>query len=952
MATQGALDSAAEFAAVAERHLERLRSSPGGRAALENADPRVRESIHFVFGCSDFVAEACIVEPELLARPGLGSTVAPPPCSESEPAFASALRRWRRQEMVRIAWRDLAGWASLEETLRQLSELADAAIESAERVARATLVARFGEPRSANGELQPLVVVAMGKLGGGELNFSSDIDLIFLYPERGQTDGLHPLSNEEFFLRLGQGLIRLLDAPSAEGIVFRVDVRLRPFGDSGPLVTSFAGLEDYLQRQGRDWERYAWVKARPVTGIAAWSEIRTNAVRPFVFRRYLDFGVFDSLREMKALIEREVQRRDLEADVKLGSGGIREIEFIVQAFQLIRGGQDRRLQQPALLAVLPLLEGGKGLPRAAIDELESAYRYLRRLENRLQMLRDEQTHRLPATPLARLRIARAQGEVDWEALVAALDLHRERVVRQFRAVILTAQAGAPDARERAEFGALWDAAAPAPALAEWLGRAASGPIIGAAELLTQFRHSTAVRRLDAEGMRRLQDLLPALLREIGGFTQALEVLRRALGILEAIGSRSAYFALLKENPTARHRLCEVCAAGDFLAGQIAAHPLLLDELLDEQLFEELPGRATLEADLTLRMEGVPDDDPERQVESLRAFQRAAVFRIALADVTGRLPLMRVSDRLTDVAELIVEQAIALAWSQMAAAFGTPRCGPERRRVRICAVGYGKLGGTELGYGSDLDLVFLHDSTGSLQQTDAAKPMENGLFFVRLAQRILHLLTVHSAAGRLYEVDVRLRPSGKGGLLITAIDAFARYQCSDAWTFEHQALLHARAVAGDPALRARFEAIRIATLTGHVRQDRLAADVSEMRLRMRRGAARTPADRFHVKRDAGGLTDIEFLAQYWALRYAHDYPPVVMFSDTIRELESVASAALVPQATVDVLTDAYRRYRAFMHHRSLEQAEPLADANDFAASREAVGRIWRATFDAPQASPPL
>ncbi len=939
------MPSADEFQAGAERHLERLAGTAGGAAALEAAPARVRDSIGHVFACSDFVAEACIRDPALLAAPLESARSAAPDPSLAEPEFATALRRWRRREMVRIAWRDLAGWATLEETLAALSGLADAAIASAEQFARASLVATFGEPRAPGGAVQPFVIVAMGKLGGAELNFSSDVDLVFLFPEPGETDGPQVIANEEFFVRLGQAVIRLLDARSAEGIVFRVDLRLRPFGESGPLATSFRGLEDYLQSQGRDWERYAWVKARPVTGVAAFAEIRASAVRPFVFRRYLDFGVFESLREMKALIEREVQRRDLEDDVKLGAGGIREIEFIVQAFQLIRGGQDPRLQQPSLLAVLPLLEGGKGLPRLAITELGAAYAYLRRLENCLQMRRDEQTHRLPAAPSARLQLARALGESSWDALRGVLDEHRARVVEQFRSLILAEEERAREGPQRAEFAALWDAAAPVSDLAEWLGRTGFAPAGPAAGLLDEFRESAAVRRLDTLGRRRLQDLLPPLLGAIAPLADALEVLRRTLRILEAIGSRSAYFALLREAPRARRRLCEICATGDFLAGQIALHPLLLDELLDEQLFEELPGRAALEAELKLRMQAIPEDDPERQVESLRFFQRAAVFRIAVADLTGRLPLMRVSDRLTDVAELIVGEAMALAWAQMTGEFGTPRCGEERRAVRICAVGYGKLGGHELGYGSDLDLVFLHDSTGPRQETDAGVPMDNGLFFVRLAQRILHLLTVHSPAGRLYEVDVRLRPSGKGGMLITQIDAFASYQRSEAWTWEHQALLHARAVAGDSSLRARFEQIRVATLTGYVRLDRLAAEVSEMRVKMRRGQTPPRVDGFHVKRDPGGITDIEFLAQFWALRLAHDHPPVVTFADTIRQLESVASADLVPQATVDLLTNAYRSYRAYIHHRSLERAEPVAAPEAFAVERAAILRIWQATFPA-------
>ncbi len=425
------------------------------------------------------------------------------------------------------------------------------------------------------------------------------------------------------------------------------------------------------------------------------------------------------------------------------------------------------------------------------------------------------------------------------------------------------------------------------------------------------------------------------------------MLRRFLRVIEAIGARSAYFALLNETPTARRRFVDVCRGGDFLVVQIAAHPLLLDELLDERVFAEPPTRAEFAADLADRVARVDADDPERVVEALCQFKRAAVFRVAIADLSGRLALMRVSDRLTDIAELIVEQAMAQAWLQMTRLFGTPMCATDAasapRPVEVCAVGYGKLGGIELGYASDLDLVFLHDSAGAQQETGGERPIDNQVFFVRLAQRIVHILTVHSAAGRLYEVDVRLRPSGKGGMLITGLDAFAAYQQGEAWTWEHQALLHARAVAGAPRLRAAFEQVRLETVTRHVRRDTLLAEVRTMRERMRRELSKARAGEFDMKQDPGGIADIEFLAQYWALLHAAAHPAVAMFSDTIRQLETLASGALVPQETVDVLTGAYRAYRARGHHRSLQDAGSVVPGSEFLAERGAVTAIWGATF---------
>ena len=938
-----------------QRHLQALEAgAPGLRATL---GPKFAAVLPRVFAASDFVAEACARDPGLLPelierfaldRPLESAEAArrAPAGADSEADMLAALRRWRRRELVRIAWRALAGWADIEETLRESSDFADAAITVCLDYARAQLVARYGEPRGPDGEHQPLVVVAMGKLGGRELNFSSDVDLVLLFPEHGETDGPRPISNEEFFTRLGQGMIRLLESPTAEGMVLRVDLRLRPFGDSGPLVTSFAALEDYLPLHGRDWERYAYVKARAVSGAERFAEIRAGALRPFVYRRYLDYGVFESLREMKALIEREVVRRELAGHVKLGPGGIREIEFIVQTFQLLRGGRDPRLQTASLLGALALLGEGRILPGGAVRELTEAYRYLRCVENALQMLGDRQVHQLPEDPLARERIAVAMGVADWSALRRELEGHRQHVIRHFQRLMFGGTHGGR-AGVRIDLGRGWDDPAETASLTESLAEAGFISAAEAVRRLLELRGSTLVRRLDEPGRHRLQVLLGPLLGQIAaaipGGEEQLTVLRRILSILEAMGKRSAYFALLSESPAARVRLVEICRRGEFLARQIAEHPLLLDEFIDERAFEKLPERAELERELDTALERVDREDPERQVEALCHFQRAAVFRVAVADLSERLAVMRVSDRLTEIAEIILDRALTLGWQQISAQFGVPCCGEEHRPVRVCAVGYGKLGGMELGYGSDLDLVFLHDSRGECQETLGERPIDNQIFFVRLVQRVVHLLTMHSAAGRLYEVDVRLRPSGKGGLLVTQIDAFADYQRREAWTWEHQALLHARAVAGSRELCAEFERIRLEVLRFSVRREQLHEDVRAMRERMRRERSKGELGWMDLKNDAGGIADIEFLAQYWALKWAREYPPVALYADTIRQLESVASANLVPQSTVDTLSGAYRAYRTCRHHLALAGGAERVPAETFPAERAAVSAIWQATF---------
>ena len=556
-----------------ERQLTRLQDA-GVLALFDSATPALRQALRRVVCASDFVCESLGRDPDL-AKWLIGEAELTHPLGSDEMArrlaaqvggaadaavFMAALRRQRLREMVRIAWRDLSGVASVPQTLAETSAFADASIDAAVSFAFRELETPYGSPRNAAGEVQPFIVLGMGKLGGGELNFSSDIDLIFVFPEKGETSGARSVDNEDFFTRLGRLVIRLLGERTSDGLVHRVDMRLRPFGDSGPLTVSAAFLDNYLQTHGRDWERYAWVKARAITGLAAWKLVHAESVRPFVYRRYLDFGVFESLREMKALIEKEVARRDLAEHVKLGPGGIREIEFIVQAFQLIRGGQDRRMQTQSLLAALPQLAGGKLLPARVAQELETAYLFLRRLENRLQMLADAQTHTLPTEPLPRARIAAAMGFQNWETCAAELELHRARVTRAFQEVMFArheaASAEMPGVNGVSE---AWLQGAPLPQFAAALSARGFAEAEKAAQVLGDFRGAATLRRLDAPGRARLDTLVPRLLGSIAELKQItagsqLDVLRRVLKVLEAIGSRSAYFALLNENAGVRRRL--------------------------------------------------------------------------------------------------------------------------------------------------------------------------------------------------------------------------------------------------------------------------------------------------------------------------------------------------------------------------------------------------------------
>ena len=693
----------ADLETFCERQLTRLREG-GALTAFESGPPELRAALSRVVSASDFVCEALSRSPDLakwlidevaapLAEGQMAQRLARAVTGTADLAgFMTALRRQREREMVRIAWRDLAGSAAVAETLADTSAFADAAIQAAVDFAAAELGRSYGKPRSATGEEQPLIVLGMGKLGGGELNVSSDIDLIFVFPEKGETDGARRINNEDFFTRLGRLVIRIPGERTSEGFVFRVDMRLRPFGDSGPLTVSAAFLENYLRRMGATGSAMPGSRRARITGVAAWKLIHAESVRPFVYRRYLDFGVFESLREMKALIEKEVARRDLAEHMKLGPGGIREIEFIVQAFQLIRGGQDRRMQTPSLLSVLPQLAGGKLLPARVAQELEAAYLFLRRIENHLQMLADAQTHNIPVDPLTRARIAASMDFRDWESCGAELDLHRARVTRAFQEVMFArhdaAEAEAPGVNGLAE---AWLRGARRSHLPRrWRpgdSRNRSAPRNCCWNFAARVRSSAWTLPGARVSTRWCRDCwAPLLMRETRGRGNAsgtrLDILRRVLKVLEAIGSRSAYFALLNENAQVRRKLVELAALGEFLAAQIASHPLLLDELLDAASGGLPSPRAELEREIAARLAHMTGEEPERQVEVLRQFQRAATFRVAMADLTGAIPLMRVSDYLTEIAEIIVEQAMRLGWEQMTAHFGTPHCAQTSGAGRV------------------------------------------------------------------------------------------------------------------------------------------------------------------------------------------------------------------------------------------------------------------------------
>ena len=859
---------------IGDRALATLRAASPRHASLLD-DPGLCERVRQVALASDFAVDTLRRQPDLLGHLAADD---PPalPAPVLDPALAAAwpaqLRLYRSAASTRLVWRDVLGLDTVEQTLAGSTQLAEACLHIALQAVEHEFVQRHGTVRDADGVAQRLVVFGLGKLGGGELNFSSDIDLVYAYPRDGESDGRRVLEAEDYFARLGQRLAKLLDETTADGFCHRVDLRLRPFGSAGRVAWSFAAMDGYFQREGRDWERYAWLKARTVAGDLQAGEAWLQTLRPFVYRRYLDYTALDGLRTMKAAIVAEMQRRDMADDLKRGPGGIREIEFLVQSLQLIRGGREPALRGRSLLPALrALVEGGQVAPDHG-QMLAEAYRFLRRLENRVQMLRDAQTHAVPEDGTDRLRVALGLGGADWESLRDELAHWRARVSAEFDALLVPRRGeAAPDALE-----SYWRAL-PQGGDAEVLAAAGFPDAEGADAALREFARGGGVRALSDAARARLDRVVPALLGAAARSAQPDAALKRLLGLLQAILRRASYLALLDEQPSALARLVDVLARSALLAERIAHYPLLLDELLDARVAGSIPAA---DAMLAACAAAAQDDDPEAALRTLNEVRQALSFRMALAALDRRQPAVVTTRQLAELADAVLVQALRLAEAEVVAAHGLLPGG------RFAVVGYGSLGGHELGFGSDLDLVFLYDADPNLM-SEGARALEPSRWYTRLAQKLATLLGAVTSAGRLYETDMRLRPDGGQSLLVSSLASYAEYQDQRAWTWEHQALVRARAVAGDASLLADFEQVRARTL-GRARDPAaLAADVGHMRQRMRAELDRSDAARFDLKQGAGGLVDLEFLLQYGVLARAADAPALLARRDSPGLLDALA-----------------------------------------------------------------
>jgi glutamate-ammonia-ligase adenylyltransferase len=878
---------------------------------------------------------------------------------DDETALMKVLRDYRREEMMRLMARDILQLADLKETLADVSVLADASVTVTLNYLYDLLVEKYGRPMSRPkddrpAEQQYMLIMAMGKHGAKELNVSSDIDLIFAYPETGETDHPNkPIENQMFFTRLGQKLIHTLDHINADGFVFRVDMRLRPYGDSGALALNFSAFEDYYYTQGREWERYAMIKARIVNEHEhpEQSAKLMKLIQPFVYRKYADFSSIQALRDMKRLIMSEVHRKGGNQNIKLGKGGIREIEFIAQACQLIYGGRDISLQQTGLMPIYQILKEKEYLPAEWVDKLISSYIFLRNLEHAIQSLADKQTQLIPVTEEERDRVSWSMGFESWDQLEPVLSNHRNTVNQFFEDFLadpdadseVNAELDGPDIRSL------------------WQSQAGSGEWIEALKMLnfeqpeSSFNELMSLKEhrlfalMSLEARQRFETFLPVLLQFISQTKSPSKALERVLGLVRKIMGRTVYFVLLYENLGALKQLCFLCSESPWISEHIAKSPIILDELLDPRTLFQPPNKAELEDELRQQLLRIPEDDLEAQMNCLRTFKQSHMLRVAASEIGGHLPLMKVSDYLTWLAESILAQAVSIAWRNLVLKHGLPAsvlcaenadgdAGSGMVGQGFAIIGYGKLGGIELSYGSDLDMVFLYDAD-DYGMTQGERSINNQTFYMRLGQRIIHILSAQTTQGTLYETDMRLRPSGNSGMLVASIAAFEKYQHQDAWTWEHQALVRARAIVGDPNLVAKFDDVRISILTKPRDKEALRQEVVSMREKMKLNAKE-----LDIKQGNGGLIDIEFISQYGVLAYSCSHPLLHKWTDNIRILESLSAEKCFADIDLKPLESAYRELRSALHRNSLADAEDKAEIEEFLEITSIVESTWQKIFN--------
>ncbi len=894
--------------ALVQRHLDRLVAASHGKLDKSEIE-RKYASLAVV---SDFAIDTLCQQPEHWDE--LEASEIPPLelSSDDDSQWPQQIRRWRRLQSTRVIWRDLHEFDNVEASLGTISQVADIALGESVRAISALFVSRYGEVKNANGEAQSFVVFGLGKLGGGELNFSSDVDLVYAYPQQGESDGARSLDSEAYFTRLGQRLAQLLGDISSDGFSHRVDLRLRPYGNSGRLALSFAAMEHYFQTEGRDWERYAWVKARPVAGDISAGERCLESLRPFVYRRYLDYTALDGLREMKAMIAAEVEKRELADHLKLGPGGIREIEFLVQALQLIHGGREPGLRQRSLLKAMQTLVQAGHLPETTAEKLKEAYLFLRRVENRVQMLRDEQTHSLPQDAFTCYRIARGLNFSSADELENALQVHRDVVSEEFSRLLASK-------RHKAKVSAYIDywRGLPDQSNSQQLSDLGFNNSDDLHQALQDFCKHSTVQSFNEKTRSRLDHVLPLILEAAAKSVAPEAAMTRSLGLLHAIAKRTSYLALLEEKPVALQRLVDVVARSAWLSERLVEHPLLLDELLDHRVAQAYPGKQQLQ---TLAKQALAVGDTEQALTGLNEMRQSLSFRIAQATLFQQQAASESAEQLAELAEVILQSVLELAKAEIRGPHGVVE------DAGFAIIGYGSVGAKELGFASDLDLVFLHNATPSMM-SNGNRPLDALRYFARLAQKIISLMQTITPAGRLYEVDMRLRPDGAKGLLVSSLDSFGEYQRERAWTWEHQALVRSRSLAGDEEVCARFEEIRMQALQAHRDLAQINVDIVAMRQRMRNELDRSSGIRFDLKQGLGGLVDMEFFLQSRVLAMANTDAEVLNAQrspDILAVLESIGD---VCNTDSQMLRSHYENLISHSMVCSLDQRPRIIDMPD-------------------------
>ncbi len=844
-------------------------------------------------------------------------------------------------ETIRIAWRDLAGLACLDETLHDLSNLADACVTKAMERIYKELCEKHGIPVDSEGNFQQIVVLGMGKLGAKELNFSSDIDLIFVYPEEGYTNHQdRMISNEEFFTKMCRQFLKLFGTSSHENNYFRVDTRLRPFGEGGPLVMSFSAFEEYYQAQGREWERYALIKARPIAGDINQGMVLLKSLNPFIYRRYLDYGTFDSLRDMKARITAQIKIKKLKNNIKLGAGGIREIEFFGQIFQLIRGGVETGLQEPKILKVLDLLKAHKLINQNTQYDLKEAYIFLRLVENRLQEYADLQTHDLPENMEQRLILSLSMGFDSWEKFKTVLDIHMKNVHSHFSQLLVSGDDEQTD-QETQNLKDLWVNINDPQVVAETIKVAGFDDPEKVLDVLRVLERHPNTKRLTPNGRKKLARLVPLLVKGAGLTKDPGTVLNRLIDLVITIERRTTYLSLLIENKGVLETLVNLALKSNWIMMFLSSHPVLLDELMQPATLYSPPNKGELEKEMDRRMERIPDSDVEYQLEELCIFMQINTLRVAAADISGNYPLMKVSDHLTWIAETILDRVLKNAWQIVTQKYGAPQ-GVGLDDTSDCGFAiavYGKVGGLEMGYKSDVDLVFLYESDIGTT-VNGERSIDNIRFYSNLGQRIVNILTMHTPAGKLYGADMRLRPGGDSGMIVSHIDAFEEYMEKDAWTWEHQAFIRARPVAGDKHLFSRFNRIRERVLQTKRDPNTLKKEVTDMRERMRKDRLKPQKGLFDVKQDRAGIVDIEFFVQYLILKHAYEFPDITIWTDNVRLLESLEAEGVITGNEGIVLREAYLVMRKEIHRMNLQDLKPIVPEGNFSAVRKSVIKIFK------------